>query len=124
MARGVEDIQPDRAEPDLAALGELDCRHRGRDLERRPHRLRVGEAVRVERMDGDPGAGVGGDRSVVADVIPMAVGRDDELERPLAGRELIGDPGQARDRGVDRDRLTCPGIGEDVHVRRHGSDRA
>ena len=63
----------DLAEPDLAALGELDRRHRRRDLERRPQRLRVGEPVRVERVDGDRGAGVRRHLGVGADVVPVAV---------------------------------------------------
>ena len=40
VARGVQDAQPDLAEPDLAALGELHRRHGGDDLERRVQRLR------------------------------------------------------------------------------------
>ena len=73
-------------------------------------------------MDGDLRAGVGRHGGVVADVIPMAVGRDDQLERPVARRELVGDPGERRDRRVDRDRLAAPRVGEDVDVRSDRSD--
>ena len=96
----------------------------GDDLERRPHRLRVGQSLAVERMDRDLRAGVFGDRGVVADVIPVPVGRDDELERPVAGGQLIGDPGQRRRRGVDRDRFAGPRVRKDMDVRRDRPDDA
>ena len=73
VAGRVEDAQADLAEADDAALGQLDGRDRRRDVERRPQRLRVGQPLAVERVDGDVGAGVRGDRGVVADVVPVAV---------------------------------------------------
>ena len=126
MTGRVEDLEPDLAEPDLAALGQLDRRHRRRDLEWRPQRLRVGQPLAIERVDRDVGAGVGGHRGVVADVIPVAMGRDDELERPAALGQLVRDPGERRDRRVDRDGLaarssamswTFVAIGPTVRVR-------
>jgi hypothetical protein len=105
---------------DRAALGELDGRHRWRDLERGKKRLWVLEPVAIERMDRDVRAGRGGNRGVIADVIPMAVRRDDELQRPVAGGQLVGDPGKRRRRRVDRDRLSRARVGQDVDV---GGDR-
>ena len=50
----VEHLQADLAEADLAALGQLDGRHGGQDLERRrEQRLRVLEAVAIGGMDRD-----------------------------------------------------------------------
>ena len=63
------------------------------------------EPVPVGRMDGDVGSGVGGDGGVVADVVPVAVGRHDQLERPASLGQLAGDPVERRDGRVDRDRL-------------------
>ena len=117
----MEDAQPDLAEAHLATLGEV---HRGdgrHDVERGPQRLRVAQPIGVERMDRDVGAGVRGDRGVVADVVPVPVGADDELQRPVAGGQLVGDPGQRRRRGVDGDGLAGPLVGQDVDVR---GDRA
>jgi len=62
-----------------------------------------------------------GDRRVVTDVIPVAVGRDDELERPTPVPEFVGDPGEARRRRIDRDRLVRARVGKDVNV---GGDRS
>ena len=123
VPRRVEDLEPDRPEPDLAALGELHRRERGHDLERwREQRRRRLEVVAVVRMDRDVGAGVFGNRRVVADVIPVTVGADDQLERPAAFRERIGDPGEGRRRGVDGDRLARRRVGEHVDVGRDGPD--
>ena len=105
MAGGVEDAQPDLAEPDDATLGELDRRDRRRDLERSEERLRPLQPLTIEGMDRDVRAGVRRDRRVVTDVVPVAVGRHDELEGPAALGQLALDPGQRRRRGVDRDRL-------------------
>ena len=58
VAGRVEDREADLAEPDLAALREVDRGDAGRDLERRPERLRVREPVGVQRVDRDRGAGV------------------------------------------------------------------
>ena len=124
VARRVQDLEADRAEPDLAALRQLHGGHGRRDLERRRERLRVQEPVRVQRMDGDLGAGVRLDRGVVADVVPVAVRADDQLERPAPLRERAADPVQARDRGVDRDRLAAPLVGEDMDVGRDRADDA
>ena len=120
----VEHAQPDLPEPNLAALSQLDSWHRRRNLERRPDRLGIRQPVPVERMDGDRRARVLRDRRVVADVIPVAVGRHDELERPRSRRQLVRDPGETRRRGVDRDRLLRPRIGEDMDVRRDRADDA
>ena len=78
----------------------------------------------VERMDRDVRAGVLGDGGVVADVVPVAVRRHDELERPVARGQLVGDPGEARGRGVDGDRLARALVRQDVDVRRDGPDDA
>ncbi len=64
--------------------------------------------------------GVLGDGRVVADVVPVAVGRDDELERPGTGRQLLGDPGQRGRGDIDGDGLARAGVGQDVDV---GPDR-
>jgi len=118
----VEDAQPDRAEPDQAALGQFHGRHRWRDLERGEERLRIGQPMPIERVDRDLGAGLAGDHGVVPDVIPMPVGRDDQLECPATRLEFIADPGQARRGRVDRDRLARAMVGEDVDVRRYWPD--
>ena len=68
--------------------------------------------------------GVIGHGLVVADVIPVAVGRDDELERPVARGQLVRDPGERRRRGVDGDRLARARVREDVDVRGGGPDDA
>ena len=47
------------------------------------------EPVAVRGMDGDLRAGVRGHRRVVADVVPVAVGRHDQLQRPAARRQLV-----------------------------------
>ena len=106
----------------MAALGQRDGRDRRRDVERRVERLRIGQALAVEGMDGDLRAGVFGDRGVVTDVVPVAVGRDDELEGPVARGQLVGDPGEGRDRGVDGDRLATAWVGQDVDVGRGRPD--
>jgi hypothetical protein len=77
--------------------------------------------VTIEGMNGDLGTGRGGERGVVADVIPVAMGRDDEFERPVARGQLIGDPGEGRRRGIDGDRLARPLVGQHVDI---GRDRA
>jgi hypothetical protein len=118
----MQDPEADLAETDLASLGQLDRGDRGWDLERRKERLWVLEPVAVERMNGDLGARMPGYRGVVADVIPVAVGRDDELQGPVAGGQLIDDPRQRRGRRVDRDRFARARIRQDVDVRRNGSD--
>jgi hypothetical protein len=82
------------------------------------------EPLTIEWMRGDIGTGVLRYSGVVADVIPVAVARHDELQRPLTRRELIGDPAQARHRGVDRDRLARTFIRKDVDIRRKGTDDA
>jgi hypothetical protein len=74
----------------------------------------------VERMNRDIRAGRGGNRGVVADVVPVAVRRDDELQDPVAGGQLVGDPGEGRRGRVDRERLTAARISQDVDV---GGDR-
>ena len=84
MTRRVQHAEPDLAEPDLAALGQLDRGYGRRDLERRPQWLWPLEHRPIQGMYGDRGARVLGDRRIVADVIPVAVGADDELERPPA----------------------------------------
>ena len=75
-------------------------------------------------MDRDVRAGVVRDAGVVADVVPVPMGRDDELQRPFARGKLLGDPLQARNGGVDRDRLTRPIVAQDVQVRRQDADDA
>jgi hypothetical protein len=122
MPRRVEDTEPDRPEPNDPALGQFHGRHRWRDLERREERSRIGQPIPVERMDGYLGTGMRGDRRVVTDVIPVAVGRDDELERPAPVSEFVGDPGQARRCRIDRDRLVRARVGQDVNVRGDRSD--
>jgi len=102
----MEDVKPEVTEPDDPALGELDGRDRRRDLERGPKRLRLRQPLTVRRVDGDRRTGVLGDRRVVADVVPVAVRRDDQLQRPATGLELAADPGQRGNRGIDRDRLS------------------
>jgi hypothetical protein len=67
-------------------------------------------------MNRDIRPGRGGNRGVVADVIPVAVRRDDELQRPGAGGQLVGDPGERRRRRVDRDRLSGAWVRQDVNV--------
>ena len=96
VARRVQDLEVDGAEGDAPAFRQLDGRHAGHDGERRVERLRVLQAVAVEGVDGDRRAGRRGDRGVVADVVPVAMGRDDELERPAARGQPLGDPGRAR----------------------------
>jgi hypothetical protein len=49
------------------------------------------QSVTVERVDRDIGTRVLGDARVVADVVPVAVGRHDQLEGPVA-RPAVGDP--------------------------------
>jgi hypothetical protein len=122
VTRRVQDAEADLAETDLATLRQLYGGDRRRDLERSKERLWVLEAVAVEGMNGDLGARMPGYRRVVADVIPVAVGRDDELQGPVAGGKLIDDPRQRRGRGVDRDRFTRARIRQDVDVRRCGPD--
>ena len=112
------------AEADDAAFGQVHGRHRRHDLERRPQRLRVGQPLAIEGVDGDVGAGVLRDRRVVADVVPVAVRGHDELEGPVAGGELVGDPGERRRRRVDGDGLARPRVGQDVDVRGDRSDDA
>jgi hypothetical protein len=118
----VQDAEADLAETDLATLRQIHRGDRGRDLERCKERLWVLEPVAVERMNGDIGARMPRDRGIVADVIPVAVGRDDELQGPVAGGQLIDDPRQRRGRRVDRDRFARARIRQDVDVRRNGSD--
>jgi hypothetical protein len=105
MTRRVQDAQADLTEADLATLGELHRGHRWRDLERCEERLRVLQTITIEGMDRDIGARMCRHGSVVADVIPMAMRRDDELQGPVASDKLVGDPRQRRCRRVDRDRL-------------------
>ena len=80
------------------------------------------QPLAVEGVDGDLGAGVLGHGGVVADVVPVAVGRHDQLERPAPCGELGADPGQRRDRRVDRDRLPAALIGQDLDVRGNRAD--
>ena len=82
VARRVQDPQAEVAEPDDAALGQVHGRHRRHDLERRPDRLRVRQPITIEGVDGDLGARVLGDDRVVADVVPVPVRGDDELQGP------------------------------------------
>ena len=70
------------AEPDLAALRELDRRHARRDLERGVERLGLEQPVRVVRVDRDLRAGVRRDLGVGAHVVPVAMRVDDQLEGP------------------------------------------
>jgi hypothetical protein len=118
----MQDPEADLAETDLASLRQLDRGDRGWDLERRKERLWVLEPVAVERMNGDIGARMPRDRGIVADVIPVAVGRDDELQDPVAGGQLVDDPRQRRGRRVDRDGFACSRVGEDVDVGRDRPD--
>ena len=88
VAWRVEHAQADVAEPDEAALRQLDGRDGRDDLERRPERPRIRQPLTIQGMDGDLGSGVLGGRRVIPDVIPVPVGRDDELERPVARSQL------------------------------------
>lgn len=65
-----------------------------------------------------------GDRGVIADVIPVAVRRDDQLERPSALGEGRGQPIDAWRGRVDRDGLTRRLVAEDVEVGRDRPDDA
>jgi hypothetical protein len=105
MAGRVEDSQADLAEPDQPAFGQFDGGHRRRDLERGGERRRVLQPVAIEPMHGDLGSGVGRNRGVVADVIPVPVRGHDQLQGPLAFGQRLRDPGEARRRRVDRDGL-------------------
>src|SRR4249920_947785 len=78
----------------------------------------------IERMDGDLRTRVLNDRGVVADVVPVTMRGDDELQRPVARCQLVGDPGERRDRGVDGDRLARARVREDMDVRPDGADDA
>lgn len=78
----------------------------------------------IERVDRDLGPGVLRDPGVVADVVPVAVRGDDVFQGPVAGRELLGDPLEAGQGGVDGDRLAGPVVGEDVEVGREDADDA
>ncbi len=119
----VEHLQADLAETDLAALRQLDGRHRGHDLERRrDHRARRLEVVAIGGVDRDLRTGVLGHGRVVPDVVPVAMGADDELEGPAALLEGAGDPGERRRRGVDGDGLARRRVREHVDVRRDGPD--
>src|SRR4051812_6621807 len=73
-------------------------------------------------MDRDVGPRVIGDGLVVADVVPVAVRRYDQLERPVTRGEFVSDPGEGRRGCVDGDRLARPFVREDVHVRRDRPD--
>jgi hypothetical protein len=116
MTRRVQDTQADLTEANLATLCELDRGHRWRDRERCEERLRVLQTITIEGMDRDIGAGMCRYGGVVADVVPVAMRRDDELQGPVASDKLVGDPGQGRCRRVDRDRLARSWVGEDVDV--------
>jgi hypothetical protein len=87
----------------------------------RPERLRMLEPLASSGWTAI-GRRCGLDRGVVAEVVPVTVGGHDQLQRPVAGGELLGDPRDRRDRGVDRDRLAGPLIGQDVDVRRDRPD--
>src|SRR5688572_17665069 len=69
-------------------------------------------------MHGDQRTGVLRDPRVVADMVPVAVRGDDQLERPPASLELAPYPLEGRDRRVDRDRLARSRVAQDVDVRR------
>ena len=120
----MEDDQADVAEADDGALREFDSRDGRWDLERCEQRLRVLEPMAIEGVDGDLGAGRGDHRGIVADVIPVAMRRDDELQCPVTGGQLVCDPGERRRGRVDGDRLSCAWIGEDVNVGRNRADDA
>ena len=101
----VEDLEAERAEPDRRR--PRPARRPARTAGSRTARTAVAGRRAGRGRAGGPRwrAGVRRQRGVVADVVPVAVGRDDQLERPAALGQLGGDPGQRRDRGVDRDRL-------------------
>jgi hypothetical protein len=120
----VQDTQADLTEANLATLCELDRGHRWRDRERCEERLRVLQTITIEGMDRDIGARMYRHGGVVADVIPVAMRRDDELQGPVASGQLVGDPSQGRCRRVDRNRLARSWVGEDVDIGRNGPDDA
>ena len=117
---------------DAAALRELDRRNAGRDRERRIERLRIDQPVPVGTVGGDLRAGLVRralprprlERGILARVVPVAVGRDDEDQSPRAAGQLVDDPGQAGDRAVDDDRLASARIADQAHVRLQRPDRA
>ena len=83
---------------------------------------RVGSPAPAPRRGGAPRRGRRVPRPrlegrVLARVVPVAVRRDDEGQPPAARLELAGDPGQARDRRVDRDRLARARVRDQVDVR-------
>ncbi len=123
VAGRVEHVETQLPEPDHAALGKLDGRHGRRDVERGDAPVRMFEAHPVQGVNGDLGAGVGRQRGVVADMVPVAVGRDDEPQRPAARVQLAPDDVQRRDRRVDGDRLTAARVGQHVDVRGQRPDR-
>ena len=91
----MEHLEADLPEPDLPTFRQVHGGHGRDDLKRRPEGFRVGQAVAVQRMDGDLGAGMLGHGRVVADVIPVTMTGDDQLQRPVALSEFLGDPGQS-----------------------------
>ena len=96
VARGVQDAQPDLAEPDLAALGQLHRRHRRDDLERGVQRLRRLEPVGVGGWTAISAPVCSADGGVVTHVVPVAVRVDDQLQGPVALRQGARDPVEAR----------------------------
>ncbi len=122
VARRVQHTQADLAEADQAAFHQVHRGDRGRDVERGEQRLGVGQSTPIERVDRDVRTRVARDRGVVADVIPVAVRGQDELQRPVARRQLVGDPRERRDRGVDGDRLARARVREEVDVGGDGPD--
>ena len=80
--------------------------------------------ARAGRLDsrGRPLARPGLEGRVLARVIPVAVSRDDEGEAPPPRFKLAGDPHQARDRRVDRDRLSRAQVRDQVDVRLQRTD--
>src|SRR5690349_13512968 len=55
-------------------------------------------------------------------MVPVAVARNDELQGPVARRQLVGDPGHRRRGRVDGDGLARTRVGEHVDVGRERTD--
>ncbi len=92
----VQDDQVDLTEPDVRTLGEVQGGHAGRDGEGRGHGVRVLQPVAVRAVHGQRGARGDDGLRVVADVVPVAMGADDESQRPALIRELLRQPADAR----------------------------
>jgi len=107
--RRVDDRQPDLAEADSPPSASSTAGTDG-GSRRAPERLWVDEPVAIERVNRDLGAGLGRDRGNCRRCDPSGRGRDDELQRPVAGRDAPrgsqasdGD-GRGRSRSPPRDR--------------------